>query len=188
MRRSKGSAFRPTVVRIIDGKRRKVKSRFYWVAYRDADGRPRRHALVLSNGSRVSDQAVADSELRKTLLLVERQAAGLVDKTVSAASTPMRVVLARYIRHLRRARLTRNHIAQSLTCGKWFIDKGPMQRLADFTDAERIDRCVAAVLHAGRSPRTANVYRRTAHSLGQWCVRVAKLLDHNPVTAVALRD
>ncbi len=33
-----------------------------------------------------------------------------------------------------------------------------------------------------------NVYRRCAHSSGEWCVKVARVPDRNPVAAIALRN
>jgi len=62
-----------------------------------------------------------------------------------------------------------------------------MTRLADFTE-ERIDKALGAVADAGRSPRTVNVYRRDAHTFGEWAVGVAKLLQTNPVERIAVRN
>jgi len=95
-RRAQGTVYRPSRGQ---GKR---KARFYWCGYRDHTGKPRRHVLKLASGERITDRSVAESELGKIINRQERLAAGLVDQEIEAASTPMRVVLGRYVRHLRR--------------------------------------------------------------------------------------
>ena len=55
MRRSKGTLFRPTVTRTVNGERSRRKSAFYWARYTDGSDRPQRHALTLPNGMRVTD-------------------------------------------------------------------------------------------------------------------------------------
>lgn len=70
--------------------------------YTDAHGDLQDHLLFLPNGQRVRDKSVGEAELNRILKRVEREAAGVIDPMVTAASMPMRVLLARYLRHLRR--------------------------------------------------------------------------------------
>jgi integrase len=179
-RTSKGFVYRPTKTA---GKR----TRFYWASYRDADGEARRHVLKLPNGDRVTEKSVAEKLLRDILQRVEHQAAGLIDKTVENAAIPMRVVLARYLRHLRRKGCTRSHIDQVRVYLRSIIDRTGMVRLADFNE-DRIDRALGMIANEGVSPRTVNVYRRCAHSLAQWALTVARILDRNPVSVIAKRN
>ena len=184
---SKGSVFRPTVTRSRNGKRFRTKSRFYWAKYRDVRGIEKRQALKLPNGDGISDKSVALERLRQMLNRVERESVGLIDPFVESASIPMRVALARYMRHLRRNGLSRRHIKQVLGCLKWMIVNMEMRRLGDF-DEDHIDRALGKVSALGRSPRTVNGYRRCAHSFAEWCVKVARLLSRNPVAAIEPRN
>jgi len=177
---AKGSVFRPT-------KRKGLKTRFYWVKYRDAQGNEKRHALKLPNGDGVTDKSVAQALLREIVTRAEREAAGLIDKAVEAAGLPVRTLVGRYVRHLRRNGVTRDHIKQVRAYLKWIVEHTDMKRLADFNE-DRIDRALGMVAAKGRSPRTVNVYRRCARSFAEWCVKVARVLDRNPVDAVGVRN
>lgn len=183
----RGSVFRPVVTRMKNGIRRKTKSKFYWTKYRNSEDREVRHVLELSNGQRITDKEIARHRLREILSENERIAAGLIDPFVKSASTPMRVVVARYMRHLRRKRLGSRHIEQVLSYLKWIITNSGMQRLADF-DEDRIDRVLGKLVDADKAPRTVNVYRRCAYGLGEWCVKISRVLDRNPVVAIERRN
>ncbi len=186
-RASRGCVFKPTVVRKRNGQKRKVKAGFYWAKYRDAKGKPVRHAIKLSNGNGVRDKSVAEAELRKILERVEREAAGMIDPVVESAAMPMRVVLGRYVRHLRRKRRTQRHIKQVLSNIKWVIEQTRMERLANFTE-DRVDRALGLLVDRDRSPRTINVYRRCLHAMAEWAVKIARILERNPVSAVERRN
>ncbi len=187
MRRSKGTLFRPTVTRTVNGKRSKRKSAFYWARYTDGSGQPQRHALTLPGGVRVTDKDVARCELDKILQRAEREAAGMVDRTLEAALVPFRRLLADYARHLRRKRVSRDHLAQTIQVGKWFADHAEITRLADVTE-ERIDRALGKLADSGRSARTCNLYRSLMHGLCRYAIRHAKLMTANPVEAVGIRS
>lgn len=169
------------------GKRLLMKNQFYWAKFTDAQGIEAPHPLRLPNGEGVTDKSVAQELLREVLQRVEREAAGLTDPFVEAASTPMRTVLGRYLRHLRRKGCGRSHVEQVRSYVKWMMERADIHRLADFNE-DRIDRALGTVADKGRSPRTVNVYRRCAHSFGEWCVKVARVLDRNPVAAIGLRN
>ncbi|MBI1826525.1 MAG: hypothetical protein HY287_05105 [Planctomycetes bacterium] len=109
-RRAKGSVYRLTVTEIRNGKKVRRKGRFYWVRYCDNAGEKQEHVLRLSSGQRITDKDVARAELDKLLNRQERVAAGLIDPMVESASLSMRVVLARYLRHLRGRHLSRKHV------------------------------------------------------------------------------
>ena len=185
-RRSKGSVYRKTKAVIRGGKRRTVKAGFYRARYRDARGELQDHVLVLPNGQRIKEKSVAEAEIDKILRRVERQAAGLIDSTVEAASLPIRSVVARFIRHLRGSGVGRRHISQVVSYLKWMIEHADMRRLADF-NVEKLDRALHTVAAKGRSPRTVNVYRQCAHALGEWAIAI-DLLDRNPVAKIKRRD
>ncbi len=91
------------------------------------------------------------------------------------------------MRHLRRNGVTRDHIKQVQAYLKWIVQHTDMKRLADFNE-DRIDRALGMIAAKGRSPRTVNVYRRCAHSFCEWCMKVARVLDRNPVAVIGLRN
>lgn len=186
-RASRGCVYKPTVVRERNGQKRKVKAGFYWAKYRDAKGKLVRRAIKLSNGNGVRDKSVAAAELRRILGRVEREAAGMIDPVVESAGMPMRVVLGRYVRHVRRKRRTQQHIKQVLSCVKWAMEQTHIERLAEFTE-DRVDRALGLLVDRNRSPRTVNVYRRCLHGMAEWAVKIARILERNPVSAVARRD
>ena len=137
-RRSKGCVYRKTVAR--NG--RTKKAGFYRARYVDAKRDRCDHVLVLSNGQKIRDKAVAEAELDRILKRVEREAAGVIDPTVQAARLAMRVVIARYIRDLRNQRCGRSHVKQTLSYLRWFVVHGKIERLADFR-APSINRALA---------------------------------------------
>ncbi len=186
-RRATGAVYRPTVTTNKNGKRKSRKAKFYWVRYRDARGEQQCHALKLPNGMRVTDKGVARSELDNILQRIEREAAGLIDQRLESANMPMRTVLARYIRYLRRKKCTPRHIDQVLKCIKWAMAKVNMHRLADLNE-DRVDKALGYLSDMGRSARTVNVYRRCLGSMAEWAVKLARILDRNPVRAVERRN
>ncbi len=183
-----GCVYRPTVTyRDTTGRKRRRRSAFYWCKYKGPGGDPVRHALRLPNGHGVTDREVALSELRKLLNRQQRLQAGMIDTMVENAATPIRKVVADYVRHLRRKRTGRPYIRQAIGYLKYAISRGGMSRLADYNE-ERIDKVLGAVADAGRSPRTVNIYREHAHALGEWCVKVARIADRNPVAVIPRRE
>jgi len=163
------------------------KAGYYRAKYRDARGEWCDHVIILPNGQKVSDKEVARSELGKFLIRVQREAAGLIDPSVEAASRPMRKVLADFIRHLRGRGCARRYMRHVSTLNRWIIRKAPLTRLADFNEAN-IDRTLRMVSESGRSPRTVNHYREAAYALGQWAVKIARIMDRNPVAVIPKRD
>jgi len=185
MRRAKGSIYRPSG-KLKNGKR--TKTPFYWVRYRDAHGKRQCHALKLPNGDRITDQEVAESEFRKILKRVEREAAGLVDHEIENALIPMRVVIARYIRYLRKARRSQQHIATTLSYLKAVLGWGGIERLVDFNE-QRIDLAIGQADNGTRSARTVNMYRGCCHSLATWAIsKKVRLLKANPVSEIVRLD
>jgi len=141
----------------------------------------------LANGGRITDKDVARSVLDQILNRVERRAVGLIDPMVESASMPMRVVLARYLRHLRGRSVSRKHLDPVRQCVKWTIEHAGMDRLADFRETT-IDKGLGILANMGRSPATINRYRICAYSLAEWAIKLAKILDRNPVEAIERRD
>ncbi len=181
--------YRPTVTEIVRGRKRKRKARYYRAVYVDAKGKDRNHTLTLPNGAKVADQETAKGLLREILKREERRAAGMVDDVVELASTPMRTLIAEYIRHQRglsrrQGKPGRPYIKQALACLKWIATETGIERLAHF-DADHVELAMGKLVDADRSIRTANVYRNQAHAFGQWLVRKRKALRHNPVVDVA---
>lgn len=159
----------------------------YRARYRDADGEEQDHVIVLQNGDRVRDKKVAEAWLRDRQKYIGRKAVGLVDRDIESARLPVRVVLARFARHLRRRGKGRKHTRQTLAYAKWILKNGNVSKLAEF-NAENIDRALAKLADNRRSPRTVNAYRQAAFSVGTWCVKPAKLLQANPVAEIERRD
>lgn len=178
-----GCVYRPTVTRVVRGKRQTRITRFYWAKYVDAQGRARRHRLRLPSGQPVTDGEVAETLLRGLLKRSQREAAGLIDNQVEAAQLPMRVVLARYVRAIRQRRRSRTYIRQVLQVGKFFINDGGITRLAEFT-TERVSKALGKLADRGRSPKTVNEYRAIAYGLGEWLLTTAELTERNPVARV----
>ena len=179
--------YRKSKAVIRNGKRQTVKAGFYRVGYEDASGEQRDRVLVLPNGQRVADKSVAEAELTRILRQVEREPAGLVDPMVHAGSMPIRVILARYVRHLRRKRRSPKYVKQQLSCSKWIIEQAGIERLAALDEAN-VDQALGMLSNADLSSRTINDYRGVAHALGGWAVKVARVLDRNPVAMIERRD
>jgi len=177
---AKGCAFRPT-------KRAGRKTRFYWVKYRDAQGNEKRHVLKLLNGDGVTDKSVAEHLLREILNRVEREAAGLIDRTVEAATLPIRIPLASFVRHLRRKRRSRSYIKQAATFIKRVFDMVGIVKVGEFNE-DRIDRALGSLSDSGLSPRTVNAHREVLHAFGEWCLKFGRCIGRNPVAAISKRD
>ena len=154
--------------------------------YIDATGKKRDQVLVLPNGCAVRDLSIAESELRIILRRVTREAAGLTDPDIKNAGLSMRIVLARYLRHLRHRHVSRGHPMQVLSCIKTIMVSGPCHTLADFK-APAINKALATVADKGRSPRTCNVYRQHVYALAEWCMK-QDLLVANPVARIERWD
>lgn len=169
-----------------NGKTKRVKRGGYRAVYVDAKGRQHDEVLKLPNGQRVYDRAVAEEQVRRIKKRVEREAAGIIDPMVKAAATPIRVVLARYVRHLRRKRVGRRHIRQVVACIKAMMESGHMERLADF-NVTNIDKALGTVADKSRAARTINVYRQCCFSLAEWAVK-NELLDRNPAAVIDRRN
>ena len=183
----KGCVYRPVVTGRKGGTRTRRRSRLYWCKYRGPDGKYVHKALKLPDGQGVTDKEVAETTFRSLVTRMEREAAGLTDSFAEAARTPIRVILARFLRHLRHRRCGRQYIKQVLSNIKHVIDKANMRRLTDFNE-NRIDRALGMIADRGRSARTVNIYRNVCHAMGEWCVQIARVLNRNPVTAVPLRS
>ncbi len=168
-RRAMGSLFRPTVTRRVDGKKKRGRAKFFWVRYIDNAGVPQCHVLKLANGQRITDKSVADTALNTILRRQERLTGGLVDPMVEAAGMSMRVVLGRYIRHLRGKHRSRKYVKQAIASNKWMMDRVGMDRLADFNE-DKLDRALAVVSDTGGSPATVNSYRKHAVASAAWAV------------------
>ena len=171
--------------------KRKVKGRskafgVYRAKYRNEHGEKVDLVVILPNGERIRDKVVAEAELEKILKGIEWKAAGLVDPHLEAASMPMRVAVAGYIRHLRRHRRGRSHIDQVLSYVKATMKWAGILRLADF-NVSNVEKALGIVSDKGRSPRTVNVYRRCCHGLGERAVK-NELLSRNPVTVIERRS
>ena len=185
--------FKPVVTSKSKGEKRRRRSKFYWAQYEDSGGRSVRRALKLPGDRGITDKAVAESELRRLLKRLEREAAGLTDRFLATASTPIRKLAADFVRHLRHKRprngkpVSRSHLKQVIRVVKWTIDTASVRTLAELTE-ERTDHALGVLSERGRSPKTINHYRGRLHEMCEFGVRIAKLLEQNPVTAVAIRE
>lgn len=136
-------------------------------SYHLSHAQEQRHVIRLANGMRVTDKDVARAELERIRKRIEREAVGLTpDPFIVAAGLSFRVAIARFARHLRRRRVTRKRLVQVVHNLKWLAESAPLTRLADFNE-ERIDVALGKLADSDRSPRTANAYRRNAHTLGE---------------------
>ena len=81
-----GCVYRPVVTGRRNGKKTSRKSRFYWAKYRANSGRVVRHAMKLPNGNGICDKTVAQAELRRIQIRLEREAVGLIDPFVESAT------------------------------------------------------------------------------------------------------
>jgi len=179
--------FRPVVIRKKNGKTIKRRSAFYWAEYVDTDGQMRREALKLPNGERITDRRAAEAALRELLTRTERKAVGLVDLAVENAGLSFRSVLARFAWHLRAKRRTPYHITKTLRRVKWLSKTGGIERLSQLNEPN-ISKALAVLANRRVSPKTLNDYRAAVNTVCMWAVRVAKLLDRNPVEAVPRQE
>jgi len=185
--RAKGFVFRPVVTGRRNGRRHRRRGSFYWAQYRDHTGETVRRSLRLPNGQGITDKAVAESELRRVLDLEQRRAAGMENAFIEAASTPVRLVLARYIRHLRGLRRSRVHIRKSLARIKWLVEHAEIERLAHL-QSDKIATGLDTLAGKDLAPKTINDYRAAVFGFCRWLVEVAKLLESNPVAPVPARQ
>ena len=84
----KGSVYRPFVTRMVNGERIKKRTSFYWVDYCDVHGDRKKHVMVLPNGVKIKDKAVAEKVLKAILTRVEHESVGLIDDAVESAVLP----------------------------------------------------------------------------------------------------
>ncbi len=187
-RRSRGCVYRKTKTRTTrNGTTKSYAVGNYRARYLDGDGKERDHTIILPNGARTTDRESANKAMDAILQRSDRESVGLIDPRLDDARTSMRVVVGRYLRHMRRKRRTRRYIKGACSFLKAIIGKADINRLADF-DEDRIDRALGMVADTGASPATVNAYRKHAFALGQWALKVARITDRNPVAAVERRD
>lgn len=180
--------YRPVVTKTVNGKRVKRKARYYWAKYKDAKtGRVIREALRLANGEGITDKEVATQELRNRIKRQQREAVGLADPFLDSAGLPIRTVLARYIRHLRALRRSRQHSRQTLDRIKWMIEAAGMKCLGDLS-ANSVCRALDKLAGQGRAPKTINDYRASMFGMCQWAIKVVRILERNPVESVPVRE
>ncbi len=179
--------FKPVVTRVRNGKRVKVRTGFFWAEYVNTDGETKREALKLPNGEGITDRRAAEAALRELLTRTERKAVGLVDLAVENAGLSFRVVVARFVRHLRAQRRTRDYVLLVKNRLKWMGQTAGIDRLGQVNEA---NVCKALAVLSGRNaaPRTINAHRAAFHNLCDWAVTVAKLSDKNPVDAVPTQE
>ena len=186
--------FKPVVTRKRpDGRRVKRRIKFYWASYTDPlDAQDKRESLRLPSGERVTKREVAEAELRRLLEKRGRLAAGLTNRYVEAAATPVRKLLADYVRHLRRKvvrgkRVSGGHIAFTMHVIKSYMATASVTRIGELTE-DRIDSVLGGLTQAGKSARTVNAYRARLHALCEFGVRIAKVVERNPVVLIETRD
>lgn len=181
--------YRPVKIEKSGGKRVRTRTAFYWARYTDPQtGEPAQHVLTLPSGERISDRQTAEAALRDLIQQRQRLAAGLTDVYVAAAQTPVVKLAAAYVRHLRRKRhkgrrLARRYVLHAVRVCRFIVRHGA-ERVADLR-ADRIDRALGALAHLGKSAKTVTTYRATLHALCGYAVRVARVLEANPVPMTA---
>ncbi len=175
--------FKPVVTRKKNGKTIKRRTAFFWGEYVNPDGETKREALKLPNGERITDRRVAEAALRELLTRTERKAVGLVDLAIENAATPFRSFVARFAWDLRAKRRTRKHIRLTIQQALLLAKLGGIERLGQLNEPN-ISRALAVLSGRGVSPKTLREYRGSMGNLCNWGVRVAKLLDRNPVQAI----
>ncbi|MBI1826524.1 MAG: tyrosine-type recombinase/integrase [Planctomycetes bacterium] len=70
---------------------------------------------------------------------------------------------------------------------KWLIEHAGINRLAEFNE-DRIDKGLSALANMNLAPRTVNMYRTHVLSLAEWAIKVARIINRNPVESVHRRD
>jgi len=179
--------FRPVVTRKKGGKTIKRRSAYFWAEYVDADGQTKREALKLPNGQRITDRRIAEDALRKLVNRTDRRAAGLIDLAVENAGLSFRVVVARFVRHLRAQRRTRDYIVLVKNRLKWLAKTGGIERLGQVNEPN-IMKALGVLSSRKAAPRTINAHRAAIRNLCSWAVTVAKLMDKNPVDSVPTQE
>ncbi len=179
--------YKPVVTRKRNGKTIKRRTAYYWAEYVTADGQTKREALKLPNGEGITDRRAAEQALRDLLTRTERKAVGLVDLAVENAGLSFRVVIARFVRHLRAQRRTRDYILLVKNRLKWMGETAGIERLGQVNES---NVCKALAVLSGRkaAPRTINAHRAAFRNLCSWAVTVGKLMDKNPVDAVPTQE
>jgi len=181
--------FRPTIIRHKKGRKVRSKGKHFHACYvSPLDGEEKRHALALPSGAPVTNREVAEKVLRDLLERRQREAAGLTNAYVDAASTPVRKLLADYVRHLRRKRvkgrpLRRSYVKEALRVGKWLIDRG-VAKVAEL-NAANLDTALGTLTALRKSAKTFNIYRSHIHGLCEYGVSIAKAIEANPVKQIA---
>ncbi|MBK8267557.1 MAG: hypothetical protein IPK83_04325 [Planctomycetes bacterium] len=68
--------FKPSIVaKLPNGRKTKRRGKYYWVSYTSpVDGESKRHALKLASGEGIADKGVAQEEMRKLMLRLQRKA------------------------------------------------------------------------------------------------------------------
>jgi len=178
--------FKPTVTRTSsNGRKIKKRTAYYWASYTDpADGRIRREPLKLASGAGITDKGVAQEELRRLMLRLQRRAAGLIDAAIESAGLPIRNVIARFARHLRGLRRMPKHVRLTIVRIKGLCERGGIERMADVNEPN-VSRGMRSLSAANKAPKTLNEYRAALYGLCQWAVKVERLIDRNPLEAVA---
>jgi len=177
--------YKPVVTSRKNGKQRRRRSRYYWASYTDVSGKKIRRVMKLSNGSKITNRRVAEAELRQLVQQLERKSAGLVDPSVESARIPIRVVLARFVRHLRALRRSRIHVFKTRQRVKWLAEHGEINQLADVTGSN-ISKALRILSNRNRAPKTINDYRAAMFGMCQWALKVERLIDRNPLESVPL--
>lgn len=183
--------YRPVVTKTNKaGRKLRKRTRYYWLGYsKTCDGRGGCEPLTAPDGTRISTRDAAEAELARRLALRERRAVGLTNQFIEAATMPVRKLLANYLHHLRRKRrrsgrpLSRRYLQQTAHAGRWVVDRG-MTQLKDL-QPDRIEAALATLTHLGKSPKTVNDYRGKLHSLCEFAITVARVLERNPVKVVS---
>jgi len=179
--------YKPVVTRTRNGQRTKTRTAYYWAEYVDSDGQTRRQALKLPNGRKITDRRAAEAALRELVTRIERRAVGLIDLAAEHAGLSFRAVLARFVRHLRAQRRTRDYIVLVKNRLKWAASVAGIERLGQVNEAN-ICKALAVLSARNAAPRTINAHRAAFHNLCDWAAKVARLLDKNPVDAVPTQD
>ncbi len=180
-----GFVYKPVVTRKKGDRSTRRRSRYFWADYIDpASGENKRHVLKLPSGERIANREVAESELRRLLSNRERLAAGLTNQFIEAATTPVRKLLADWLRHLRRKRsklgrgLSPKHLRESRRAGRWIQTLGA-KTVADLQPS-LIEKLIATLSDLGKSPKTITEYRSRINSLCLYAIREGRL-EANPV-------
>ncbi len=178
--------FKPVITKKSrDGRKVRRRAAYYWADYVDpTDGNQKRRALRLPSGVGITDKGVANEELRKLLARLQRKAAGLIDPAIESAGLPIRVVIARFARHLRGLRRTPKHIRLSIVRINALCERGEIAKLADVNEPN-VSKALRSLSAAGRAPKTLNDHRASLYGLCQWAVKVERLIDRNPLETVS---